>query len=183
MSAKVTKDNVTLKQEEFCQGVISGLSLSDAYRKAYKTGKMKANSINVNASKLMADAKVALRFNSLKEEVNKAFVVDTSALLREASRIAFFDIRKTYHPDGRVKLPHELDDDTAHAIQGFSIDEYGRASYKANDKGVAQEKLFKVKGLYAVDNKQKGESIAEFLKSLPGSVLGVSKVTVDDSDN
>ncbi len=156
---KRNEDGLTPNMVEFCKAVVSGLSLSDSYRKAYRADKMKASSINVNASKLMADTKVSLMVLSLREQVNKDFVIKESDLLREVARIAFFDIRKTYHPDGKVKLPHELDDDTAHAIQAFTIDEYGRASYKANDKGAAQDKLVKIAGLYAADNKQKAPVI------------------------
>jgi hypothetical protein len=31
-------------------------------------------------------------------------------------RLAAADVRKLYHPDGRLKLPHEWDDDTAAAV-------------------------------------------------------------------
>lgn len=57
---------LTPKQEAFAQAVASGKNQSDAYRAAYAAGKMKASSINVNASKLMADAKVAQRVAELR---------------------------------------------------------------------------------------------------------------------
>lgn len=57
---------LTAKQEKFAQGIADGMNQSDAYRAAYNAGGMKDNSINVNASKMMADAKVALRANELK---------------------------------------------------------------------------------------------------------------------
>ena len=179
----MTDKPLTPQQENFCKAVVSGLSLSDSYRKAYKAGKMKSATINVCASKLMADHKVTTRVLDLREKANEAFVIKESDLLRESYRVANSDVRNIFHPDGKIKLPHELDDDTAHAIASFEIDEYGRVKYKFWDKSPASERLFKVKGLYAVDNKQKGESVADFLKSISGNVLGVSKVTVDDSDN
>jgi len=156
---KRNEDGLTPNMIEFCNAVVSGLSLSDAYRKAYKAGNMKANSINVNASKLMADTNVSLRVISLREKVNEAFVIKESDLLRESARVAFSDVRRLYHDDGKVKLPHELDDDTAHAVSGFEIDEYGRIKYKFWPKGEASERLFKAGGLYAADNKQKAPVI------------------------
>lgn len=57
---------LTAKQEKFCQGVADGLSLADAYRAAYNADKFKPESLWVNASKLMADAKVALRVDELR---------------------------------------------------------------------------------------------------------------------
>jgi phage terminase small subunit len=58
---------LTAKQEAFAQAVADGMTQSDAYRSAYNAGKMKPEAIHVNASKLMADAKVALRVASLRE--------------------------------------------------------------------------------------------------------------------
>lgn len=64
---------LTAQQEKFCQSVADGMTQADAYRAAYKAGGMAANSIHVNASKLMADAKVALRVGQLKAALaNKA---------------------------------------------------------------------------------------------------------------
>ena len=60
---------LTAKQEAFAQAIANGLNQSDAYRSAYSAGKMKDGSINVNASKLAADAKVALRVALLREEL------------------------------------------------------------------------------------------------------------------
>ena len=44
---------------------------ADAYRAAYNTEKMADNSIHVNASKLIADAKVTLRVGQLRSEIAK----------------------------------------------------------------------------------------------------------------
>lgn len=60
---------LTAKQEAFAQAIANGLNQSDAYRSAYSAGKMKDTSINVNASKVAADAKVALRVTFLREEL------------------------------------------------------------------------------------------------------------------
>lgn len=60
---------LTAKQEAFCQAIANGLNQSDAYRSAYNAGKMKDNSINVNASKVAADAKVSLRIKELRDEL------------------------------------------------------------------------------------------------------------------
>lgn len=58
---------LTAKQERFAQVVASGRNQSDAYREAYDAANMKPASINVNASKLMADAKVAQRVAELRQ--------------------------------------------------------------------------------------------------------------------
>lgn len=60
---------LTAKQEAFAQAIADGMNQSDAYRSAYNAGKMKPDGINVNASKLRADAKVALRVAELKKAI------------------------------------------------------------------------------------------------------------------
>lgn len=66
-------NKLTGKQEKFCQGIADGLSQADAYRSAYNAENMKPESVQVNASKLMADAKVAQRVADLKKRLeNKA---------------------------------------------------------------------------------------------------------------
>ena len=62
---------LTPKQEAFAQAVVSGMTQADAYRAAFNAAKMKDSSIHVNASKLMADAKVAQRVEKLREPVVK----------------------------------------------------------------------------------------------------------------
>jgi len=57
---------LTAQQEKFCQSIADGMSQADAYRASYKASGMKGDSIHVNASKLAADAKVALRIAELK---------------------------------------------------------------------------------------------------------------------
>ena len=62
---------LTEKQEKFVQKIIEGYSQADAYRSAYSCKKMSDNAIYVNASKLAADAKVALRIKELREQLAK----------------------------------------------------------------------------------------------------------------
>ena len=63
--------NLTAKQEAFCQGIADGLGQADAYRAAYDAEDMKENSVYVNASKLMKNAKVMQRIAELKSQVQE----------------------------------------------------------------------------------------------------------------
>lgn len=62
---------LTEKQEKFARAIVEGMNQADAYRSAYSTKNMSDNSIYVNASKLAADAKVALRIKELRDELAK----------------------------------------------------------------------------------------------------------------
>ena len=62
---------LTAKQEAFCQGIADGLGQADSYRAAYDAEDMKENSVYVNASKLMKNAKVMQRIAELKSQVQE----------------------------------------------------------------------------------------------------------------
>lgn len=167
---------LTQQQEKFAQGVASGLSQADAYRAAYpRSTKWKDQAVWVQASALMANSKVSVRVKALAEKVEEEFVISTAKLLREAARIAFVDPRKLVFPDGKPKLLHELDDDIAAAVSQVEIDEYGRQKFKMHDKNNAQERLFKYKGLFLQDNKQKTDPMAELARAIQGGSIGPVK--------
>ena len=72
---------LTAKQEAFVQNIIQGMSQADAYRSAYSCKGMSDNSIYVNASKLVADAKVALRIKELREQLAKPSIMSAQERL------------------------------------------------------------------------------------------------------
>jgi phage terminase small subunit len=59
---------LTQKQENFALLLVSGCSKADAYRQAYNAENMADASIHVEASRLAANPKVALRLKELKRE-------------------------------------------------------------------------------------------------------------------
>lgn len=61
-------DKLTPKQELFVQGIISGLSQRQAYRRAYKTEKMTDVAVDVQASKLLKNPKITLRYRELLKQ-------------------------------------------------------------------------------------------------------------------
>jgi phage terminase small subunit len=62
---------LTPKQEAFCQAVVSGKTLSDAYRSAYSASKMQDNTINTVASKLMSKYEISIRVDELKAQLSE----------------------------------------------------------------------------------------------------------------
>lgn len=61
---------LTPKQEKFAQLYVETGNASESYRLAYDS-KAKAESVHVNASKLLSDAKVSLRVQELREELEE----------------------------------------------------------------------------------------------------------------
>jgi phage terminase small subunit len=60
-------DQLTPKQEAFCLAYVETGNASEAYRRAYDASNSKPDSINVAASKLLADGKIKLRVADLKQ--------------------------------------------------------------------------------------------------------------------
>ena len=80
--------SLTPKQEAFAQAIVTGVNQSDAYRAAYKVrAGTKAESVNVAASKLMADAKVTQRVAELREPVTKKAQITLESHLDDLMRL------------------------------------------------------------------------------------------------
>ena len=75
MANKVT--NLTPKQQHFCRAVVSGCTMSDAYREAYNTGNMKPGSIHREASLLMSNPMVSQRVQRLQRQRDRAVVASS----------------------------------------------------------------------------------------------------------
>jgi phage terminase small subunit len=74
---------LTIKQEKFCMVYIETGNASEAYRQAYNAENMKEASINVNASKLLTDAKISLRVKELKSGHVKRHELTVNDLVKE----------------------------------------------------------------------------------------------------
>lgn len=159
---------LTPQQEAFCRAMAGGKSQAEAYRTAYpKSRSWKGETVVQQASRLARSPRISARLAELAATVEKEFAVETADLLREAARIAFSDARRIMTADGKLLLPHELDDDTARAVASFEIDEYGRVKYKFWDKNSALERLYKFKGLFAADNDQKPPPVIGTIRLVP----------------
>lgn len=61
-------NGLTAKQEQFAQGLASGLSNADAYRAAYDAASMKDNTIHTEASKLACNPAISNRVRAILDE-------------------------------------------------------------------------------------------------------------------
>ena len=79
---------LTAKQEAFAQCIADGMTQADAYRTAYSAGKMADSSIHVNASKLMADAKISQRVEELRNALAERLLWKREDSVRVLAKIA-----------------------------------------------------------------------------------------------
>jgi phage terminase small subunit len=111
-----------------------------------------AKTAGVTGAKMLKDPRVKQLVSIRKQETIAGLKLSTERTLLETARLAFSDIGRIIGKDGKVLLPHELDDDTRAAVSSFKIDEYGRIEYKFWDKNTASERLFKHQNLYKENN-------------------------------
>lgn len=82
---------LTPKQEAFVQAYLTTGNASEAYRQAYNASGMKAAVINVKASELLADGKIAVRVQELQAIAVERALVTVQSLtdeLEEARALA-----------------------------------------------------------------------------------------------
>jgi phage terminase small subunit len=80
---------LTHKQEAFAQAIVTGMSQSDAYRAAYKVGdKTKSDTVNQQASRLMADRKIAARVAELRKPVVEAVQITLASHLERLHELS-----------------------------------------------------------------------------------------------
>lgn len=151
--------DLTPKQAKFVEYYLEIGNASEAYRRAYDVKKATPKSVNECASKLMADPKVASRIAEINQKAVEQSGMTIAEWIKEVRRLSTVDPRKLSHPDGRPKMLHELDDDTAAAIASVEVGVDG-IKYKFWDKNAALEKVGKHLGAYEKDNKQAGEAAA-----------------------
>ena len=166
---------LTPAQEIFAQHLAKGdQTQSECYRIAYpKARKWKTETVNQEASRIAALPHIRARVTVLAAESAKRVELDRDEIFRQLRAITESSIVNITHPDGRVKLPHELDAKTAAAVSSFRIDADGRIEYKFWDKNTALTNSAKIVGAFELDNKQKVDPLAQVLSKLGGNVVGV----------
>lgn len=172
--SRFNEHGLTPQQEKFAQKVVAGSTLSDAYRDSYRAGEMTAKQIHEESSKLGSHPKVAQRVRAMQAASAEIAILEGAQVLREVKMLAHSDIAGLVGPDGKFKLPQELDEATRAAVASFEIDKGGVIKYRFWSKTDALEKAMKHLGLYEQNNKQKADPLRELLDSLGGVVVGVS---------
>lgn len=148
---------LTEQQERFCLEYAKSGNASAAYRIAYpKSVRWTDNALNVQACRALAKPKLSLRIAELRALVVKQTDMDMARWAQEVTRLATADARRLMHPNGKMKLPHELDDDTAAAIASFKFDIDGTIEYKFHSKVASLDMMGRHKGAYREDNAQRG---------------------------
>lgn len=86
---------LTANQEQFVQNIIKGMCQADAYRSAYPNQKMSDNALYVSASKLMANPKVILRLEELRDHLAKPTIMTAQQRLEWLTKLILSEEEST----------------------------------------------------------------------------------------
>ena len=79
---------LTHKQEKFCLAYIETGNASEAYRQAYSSSKMKPESVNESASRLLAAVKIAARLEQLRAPVRERAQITLESHLERLNHLS-----------------------------------------------------------------------------------------------
>lgn len=113
-------DKLTVKQERYVQGLFTGMTQREAYKRSYDCSRTKDKNVDVKACELAKNGKVARRLRELTERVAKRNTVTVEKLMAEYSKIGFADI-KDFIQFKTVKTVIGHDDDGTPIIDYMQI--------------------------------------------------------------
>jgi len=106
---------LTPKQARFVDEYLCDLNATQAAARAGYS----ARTANEQGSRLLANVSVRSALSEAMKAREKRTHITQDRVLKELARLAFSDIRKAFKEDGTLKLPQDLDDDTAAAMAGI----------------------------------------------------------------
>lgn len=142
---------LTEKQEKFCNYYLDCEgNASEAYRMAYDASKMQPETIWSNASRMLANNKVATRIEELRSQRAKEAKVSREKVEKVLMDIVMMDPNDLYIVDpvtGKIKLksPSQMPKRVRNAMKKISNDK-GKVSYEFNGKVEAAKLLASMNG-------------------------------------
>jgi phage terminase small subunit len=108
---------LTDKQRRFVDEYLVDLNATQAAIRAGYSEKTARAIACENLTKPDIEAAIA----EAMEQRERRTQITQDRVLQELARVAFFDIRRLYKPDGGMLAPHELDDDSAAVMSSLEV--------------------------------------------------------------
>lgn len=114
---------LTVKEEGFCQSLMTLGDQSQAYRDNYQCGNMKPNTVNVKASELAKKPHVAERIKQLRTERSERTKIDADYVLNRLKDFDQLDFLDIMTEEGGFKPVHQWPKAWRQSINGFEMAE------------------------------------------------------------
>lgn len=115
-----TDKGLTPKQRDFVAQYLIDMNGTQAYLRV--SPGVTEKSAGVAATRLLADARIQDAIATARADSAKRLELTRDDVIAQYRRIGFSDPRKFFDAHGQLKPIHELDDDTAAALQGFDVE-------------------------------------------------------------
>ena len=131
---------LTPKRERFCQEIVKGAKLADAYRVAFKPKRSTAKTIHEEASRLRADPKISARIEELMRPVVAKVQITREQWLQKMESFFHADVRKMFVGPGQPIEISELGDHEALMVEGFElVENFEKVGDKAEHVGYTRK--------------------------------------------
>ena len=138
------ENGLTDKQQLFADEYLSNdKNAKQAYKKYYIT--KNDNVAAAAAARLLSNVNVRTYVEKRLNRVAIKYEVTQDRIMKEYSRLAFFDPRKLFDEEGHLKHIKDLDEDTACAVAGFDFSTIYRKAKDMNQDEIIAEVLKKIK--------------------------------------
>ena len=160
------------KHEKFAILVAGGIHPSEAYKGLYSATKQ--ISITTAACRLIKSDPVSARIRYIEMQAADAAVIDLARVLKEHTRIAFFDPLLMVDAKGELLPIHKMPEVARRVIGGFDVEikkskrgiTYTTRKVKLINKEASLDALMKHLGGYEQDHDQKNKGWKEYLEWL-----------------
>ncbi|WP_051949125.1 terminase small subunit [Methylosinus sp. PW1] len=190
MAAKSTnnKHELNARQRAFIEEYLIDLNATQAYIRAGYSAR--GNAAEVSAAKLLRHPQVSKRIEERKNELQVRTEVTQERVLKELSRLAFFDIGKAFTEEGTLRPIHEIDEDTRRALMGLDVlqvTEDGQLvgtmkKVKLANKIDAIDKLMKHLGMFSPVRVKFDDPLSVLVKQVQGSSFKPTGQTQQSSE-
>lgn len=102
------------------------------------------DSAEVTGSQLLSNPKVRVKIDTLLAQRASKLEVKAEQVVDGLRKLAFFDYRKFFNPDGSLIPINELDEEAGSAIEGFEVEEAYQHFGKGQAKPVGTIKKYKI---------------------------------------
>lgn len=115
----IAEKKLTPKQKRFVDEYLIDLNATQAAIRAGYSPK----TANEQGARLLANVSIAQTIQKAMQDREQRTEITQDRVLQEYARLAFYDPRKLFQPDGMPKPIEALDDDTAAALAGLEVRE------------------------------------------------------------
>lgn len=168
----------------------------DNARRAYLAANpgVKLTTAGTEGHNLLKKPEVLAAIAAQREHTAARIELTAERVMLETARIAFFDPRRLFGPDGEPIPVTGLDDHAAAAVAGLEVLEQYEGSgderhlvghlkkYKIADKNAALERAAKLLGMFEKDNRQKADPLLALLDGMRRSAVPVVATPPADDD-